>query len=201
MKSRYCLQKKIKYTLNCNQGTPDVWVEGKKVATVTAGKAQWMAKPYNKNVNIELRGVTVQATSQTTGWDHGNEVDGVYVGWKGQWAQFKGYKDTHRYRFISGNYRDTYRNTAVTTGVLAKGSTTITINQSSTRLSREWYNTDVVTYKDLGEQSTSGTWDGSISISGDTVTVNYGTDGSWSVLIYLNGDRENISMDFSASWY
>ncbi|WP_303020260.1 hypothetical protein, partial [Parabacteroides goldsteinii] len=67
-------------------------------------------------------------------------------------------------------------------------------------LSREWYNTDTVTYKDNGEESTSGTWDGSISISGDTVTVNYGTDGMWSVSVRINGEIAHISMDFIARW-
>ena len=88
----------------------------------------------------------------------------------------------------------------MTKGILTKGATTITINQSSTKLSREWYNTDTVTYEDNGEQSTSGTWDGSISISGDTVTVNYGTDGMWGVSIYINGRYDYKAMDFIARW-
>lgn len=193
-------KKKIEYVLYRNQGTPDVFVDGTKVGTVKDGVCKWLAKRYDKDVTVTLTGVSVQSTSVVAGWDHGNEVDGVYVGWKGQYPKFYGYRGTHTYRFISGNFRDTYRNTAVTKGILTKGATTITINQSSTKLSREWYNTDTVTYKDNGEQSTSGTWDGSINISGDTVTVNYGTDGMWSVLIYINGKYDLKAMDFIARW-
>lgn len=196
---RFMSQGVVTYTLYSNQGSPEVYVDGIKVAVVDNGKAEWTSKQYNKDVTIELKGVTIQPTSVYSGWDHGNEVDGVYIGWQGQWAKFTGWLETKTYRFISGNYRDTYRNTAVTKSILSKGSTEITINQSTVKVSREWYDTDVVTYNKSYETSTDGMWDGSVSISGDTVTVNYGTDGGWSVSIAINGNYDNKSMDFDAA--
>lgn len=198
MRRRFASQSKTEYILYCNQGSPAVFVDGIKVGNVENGVCKWLATPYNKNVTITLEGVTVQSQSVSTGWDHGNEVDGNYIGWRGQFPTFYGYKETHTYRFISGYYRDTYRNTAVTKGTLAKGKTTITINQSSARISREWYDEDVVTYRDLGEQSTSGTWNGSVRISGNSVTVDYGSGGMWAVGILINGEIENLTMTFYA---
>ena len=192
-------RKKVEYMVYCNQGTPDVFVDGVMVGTVKDGVCKWTYEAYDKDVTVSLTGVTVPSTSTSVTSVYGHEVDGNYIGWQGQFPTFRGYKETRSYRFLSGNYRDTYRNTAVTTKKLPKGTATITMNYNSEKTKREPYNMDTVTYKDNGEQSSPGTWNGSVSISGDTVTVDYGTGGSWSVSVLINGKPQNLSMSFRAS--
>lgn len=53
-------KKKIEYVLYCNQGTPDVFVDGTKVGTVKDGLCKWLAKRYDKDVTVTLTGVSVQ---------------------------------------------------------------------------------------------------------------------------------------------
>ena len=45
-------KKKIEYVLYCNQGTPDVFVDGTKVGTVKDGVCKWLAKRYDKDVTV-----------------------------------------------------------------------------------------------------------------------------------------------------
>lgn len=192
-------KKKVEYTVYSNQGTPSVYVDGEMVGTVVDGVCKWFAKPYKKDVIITLTGVTIPSTSVVSGWDHGNEVDGVFLGWQGQYPLFTGYNCTHTYRFISGRYNDTYSNSPVTSGTLIKGSKELIINHSSYKQSREWYDTDLVTYDNKGDQS-SDPWDGSIIVSGDLITVHYGSAGRLAVMVNINGRWDYKSMDFSATW-
>lgn len=38
---------KTRYALYCNQGTPEVYIEGQKAATVENGKAKWVSLPVS----------------------------------------------------------------------------------------------------------------------------------------------------------
>ena len=191
-------KKGVEYEVRCNQGTPKVFVDGVMVGSVKDGICKWTDNLYDKDVTITLEGVKIHSTSIQRSRTIGYEIDGDFIGWQGQYASFYGYKETHRYRFLSGYTVDTYKNTAVTNKTMRKGTAKITMNYSRKLITSELQDLESISYKDNGEDSTPGTWDGSIDISEDSVTVNYGTQGAWDILISVPSEFNSFTATFHA---
>ena len=63
---RRCLgSKKLEYTLNTNQGTPDVYVNGVYKGTVSNGVCKWKDSEYKTDVTITLQNCTAGNTYQS----------------------------------------------------------------------------------------------------------------------------------------
>lgn len=58
--------KKLEYTLNTNQGTPDVYVNGVYKGTVSNGVCKWKDSEYKTDVTITLQNCTAGNTYQSS---------------------------------------------------------------------------------------------------------------------------------------
>lgn len=64
---RRCLgSKKLEYTLNTNQGTPDVYVNGVYKGTVSNGVCKWKDSEYKTDATITLQNCTAGSTYQSS---------------------------------------------------------------------------------------------------------------------------------------
>lgn len=187
---RRCLgSKKLEYTLNTNQGTPDVYVNGVYKGTVSNGVCKWKDSEYKTDVTITLQNCTAGNTYQSSqNADAWISVDGGTLYYDTQFKKITYTEEgSHTVQALWGTAYYNNIQSINSTGTLKAGNTSLTMNYnvSSSYLRFEQRSDSLpVTWKYSGEDQSSNHWNKKLctfSSSGDTLyfTIDNNTGETW----------------------
>lgn len=170
-------KKKIEYTIYCNQGTPDVFVNGRKVGTVKNGVCKWKDVLYDSDKTISIaNNIMLPQAIQNTYRDnvlsaaHGSGQGGLLC--PNNWSIDIPYRTGYCYIY-AGDIIQTTSFLSVMSGILKQGNNSLELNYT-TNIAKQ-VTGNVYSTNDGFSSVTNVSYSGSTMIRGGTLNFDGGT--------------------------